>query len=204
MHIILASASPRRKELIHQIGWTADIEKSDFDEVSTAEEAEKKKSASPLLTPFEGPDLVCAENALGKAEDVRAKTKSPLPILGADTIVTLDGKILGKPKDEKDAFAMLRFLSGQTHEVKTGVALLKRNQKLLHVITTSVHFRELADEEISAYISSGEPMDKAGAYGIQGLGTLLVTGITGSYDNVVGLPLMTVYEMMKEILNVRE
>lgn len=198
MHIILASASPRRKELIHQIGWTADIEKSSFPEVSTIEEAEKRRN-TPLLADFQGPDLVCAENALGKAENIQKRTGSPLPILGADTIVTLDGKILGKPKDEKDAFSMLRFLSGKTHKVKTAAALLQGKKKLLRVVTTSVHFRDLTDQEISAYIATGEPMDKAGAYGIQGQGTLLVTGITGSYDNVVGLPLTTVYEMMKEI-----
>ena len=199
MHIILASASPRRRELVHQIGWTADIEKSNFHEVSTVEEALARKGADPLLAPFEGPDLVCAENALGKASDVAGRTGAGLPVLGADTIVTAEGKILGKPKDESDAFAMLRFLSGRTHLVKTGVALIRGERKLLRVVTTSLHFRNLTDEEIRNYISTGEPMDKAGAYGIQGIGTLLVTGISGSYDNVVGLPMETVYEMMKEI-----
>ena len=112
-------------------------------------------------------------------------------------MVTLDGKILGKPEDEEAAWKMLHFLSGKMHQVKTGVALLKGCRKLLQVVTTSVTFRKLSDDEIGKYIATGEPMDKAGSYGIQGKGTLLVESITGSYDNVVGLPLVTVYEMMK-------
>ena len=197
--IILASASPRRRELIYQIGWTADIEKSCFHEVSDAAEAEDKRKRYPasLLDSFSGVDLVCAVNALGKAEDVLKETGTGMPVLGADTVVTLNGKILGKPEDEEAARQMLRFLSGNTHRVKTGVALLKGDRKLLQVVTTSVTFRKLTEDEIGKYIATGEPMDKAGSYGIQGKGTLLVESITGSYDNVVGLPLVTVYEMMK-------
>ena len=197
--IILASASPRRRELIHQIGWTAEIKKSHFQEVSDAAEAgeRRKRDSIFLLNPFSGADLVCAVNALGKAEDVLKQTGNGIPVLGADTVVTLDGKILGKPEDEEAAWKMLHFLSGKTHQVKTGVALLKGRRKLLQVVTTIVTFRKLSDDEIGKYIATGEPMDKAGSYGIQGKGTLLVESITGSYDNVVGLPLVTVYEMMK-------
>ena len=151
------------------------------------------------MSSFAGPDLVCALNALGKAEGADRGGKESLPLLAADTIVTVGGKILGKPKDRGDAFRMLRFLSGRDHFVKTGTAILYRDRSLVTVTTTEVRFRSLTDREIEDYIATGEPMDKAGAYGIQGLGTLLVEGIQGSYDNVVGLPLTAVYEMMKTL-----
>ena len=201
MNILLASSSPRRKELLLQIHWEPRIVKSHFNEVKTLEEAEKRKSEinHPLLSSFAGPDLVCALNALGKAEGADRGEKEELPLLAADTIVTVDGKILGKPKDRDDAFRMLRFLSGRDHFVKTGTALFYRGRSLVTVTTTEVRFRSLTDREIEDYIATGEPMDKAGAYGIQGLGTLLVEGIQGSYDNVVGLPLTAVYEMMKTL-----
>lgn len=199
--IILASASPRRRELIHQIGWTANIKKSHFQEVSDAAEAEERRKENPvsLLAPFSGAGLVCAVNALGKAEDVLKHTETDLPVLGADTVVTLEGEILGKPANEEEASKMLHFLSGKTHQVKTGVALLAGGRKLLQVVTTEVKFRNLSEEEIHKYVATGEPMDKAGSYGIQGIGTLLVESISGSYDNVVGLPLVTVYEMMQTL-----
>lgn len=201
MNILLASSSPRRKELLLQIHWEPRIVKSRFNEVKTPEEAEKRKSEinHPLPAFFAGPDLVCALNALGKAEGADRREKEELPLLAADTIVTVDGKILGKPKDRGDAFRMLRFLSGRDHFVKTGTALFYRGRSLVTVTTTEVRFRSLTDREIEDYIATGEPMDKAGAYGIQGLGTLLVEGIRGSYDNVVGLPLTAVYEMMKTL-----
>ena len=201
MNILLASSSPCRKELLLQIHWEPRIVKSHFNEVKTPEEAEKQKSEinHPLLSSFAGPDLVCALNALGKAEGADRGGKESLPLLAADTIVTVGGKILGKPKDRDDAFRMLRFLSGRDHFVKTGTAILYRDRSLVTVTTTEVRFRSLTDREIEDYIATGEPMDKAGAYGIQGLGTLLVEGIQGSYDNVVGLPLTAVYEMMKTL-----
>ena len=199
--ILLASSSPRRKDLIRQIHWEAVIQKSRFAEVPTPEEAARRRfspEASRLLAAFTGPDLVCVVNALGKGADVKKRSESSLPVVGADTIVTLDGRILGKPENREEAAEMLRFLSGRRHMVKTGVALLYGEQVLVRVETTEVSFRSLQEKEIQAYVSSGEPMDKAGAYGIQGLGTLLVQSIHGSYDNVVGLPLVLLYEMMKE------
>mgnify|MGYP005837224383 CR=1 FL=1 len=201
MTILLASSSPRRKELLLQIHWEPRIVKSCFNEVKTPEEAEIRKSEinHPLLSPFSGPDLVCALNALGKAEGAVSEGRDSLPLLAADTIVTAGGTILGKPKDRDEAFRMLHFLSGRDHFVKTGTALLYRGRSLVTVTTTKVRFRSLTNREIEDYIATGEPMDKAGAYGIQGLGTLLVDSISGSYDNVVGLPLTVVYEMMKRL-----
>ena len=199
--ILLASSSPRRRDLLLQVHWEPIIVKSRFHEVKTPEEAEIRKSEMnhPLLTSFAGPDLVCALNALGKAEGADIGGQTDLPLLAADTIVTADGKILGKPKDRDEASRMLHFLSGRSHEVKTGTALFFKGRALVTVTTTSVRFRRLSDREIEDYIATGEPMDKAGAYGIQGLGTLLVESIHGSYDNVVGLPLTEVYEMLKEL-----
>lgn len=117
--------------------------------------------------------------------------------MAADTVVTLDGDILGKPRDANDARAMLCLLSGREHEVKTGLAVFHAGRVQLHVETTRVHFRKLTETEIDRYVETGEPMDKAGAYGIQGRGAILVSHIEGSYDNVVGLPLTALYEMMK-------
>ena len=111
--------------------------------------------------------------------------------------MTLDGDILGKPRDTNDARAMLRLLSGREHAVKTGLAVFHKDRVHLHVETTRVYFRKLSDLEIDRYVETGEPMDKAGAYGIQGRGAILVSKIEGSYDNVVGLPLTALYEMMK-------
>lgn len=123
-----------------------------------------------------------------------------IPVVGADTIVVLEDRVLGKPGNREEAFSMLRSLSGKTHVVKTGMAILYRGKISLSVTATQVRFRHLKEEEIRKYIETGEPMDKAGAYGIQGLGTLLVDSISGSYDNVVGLPLTVLYEKMGEIV----
>ena len=113
-------------------------------------------------------------------------------VLGADTVVCFDGKILGKPKDKEDAAAMLKMLSGQTHEVRTGIALLGKGLEFVSSEAAMVTFFHLTDEEIARYIESGEPMDKAGAYGIQGKGAVLVRSVLGDYFNVVGLPIATV------------
>lgn len=123
-----------------------------------------------------------------------------IPVVGADTIVVLEDRVLGKPGNREEAFSMLRSLSGKTHVVKTGMAILYRGKINLSVTATQVRFRRLKEEEIRKYIETGEPMDKAGAYGIQGLGTLLVDSISGSYDNVVGLPLTVLYEKMGEVV----
>ena len=152
------------------------------------------------LPPFSSGDLVCAVNAFGKAEDAASRRGDMIPVVGADTIVVLEDRVLGKPGNREEAFSMLRSLSGKTHVVKTGMAILYRGKISLSVTATQVRFRHLKEEEIRKYIETGEPMDKAGAYGIQGLGTLLVDSISGSYDNVVGLPLTVLYEKMGEIV----
>jgi septum formation protein len=181
-HLILASSSPRRKELLANIQLKFEVSSSDVDE-----------SFSPELSP----DEVVMTLAEKKAKAVALNYPHSF-VLGADTIVVLDGKILGKPNDEREAFDMLRQLSGRTHEVYTGVAIVSPSGFTRFYERTAVTFWELTETEINMYVSSGEPLDKAGAYGIQQLGSLLVKEIQGDYFSVVGLPLArTVRELRK-------
>ena len=174
MQVILASASPRRLALLQQIGIEAKVCPADFDEVSgSAVQAE---------------DVVLA-NAIGKCKAVVKIKGDSLPVIAADTVVVAEGVILGKPKNEEDAVEMLKQLSGKTHKVMTGIAVSYAGEMLAEVCETEVVFRELTDEEIKKYVATGEPLDKAGAYGIQGMGAVLVEKINGCYNNVVGLPL---------------
>ena len=172
--IILASNSPRRKELLEQIGIT------DF-KVSAPNVDESVESG---LSPAE----IVEELSLRKARAAAKKAGPSDLIIAADTVVALDGAVLGKPRSEADAFAMLSSLSGREHHVYTGVTVLQGDKAVTEHEETAVTFRELPPEEIRGYIATGEPMDKAGAYGIQGVGALLVSGIRGDYCNVVGLP----------------
>ena len=220
MKIILASGSPRRYDLLKQIDWNVEVRSLPFAEVETVNEATEQltqlrknflSAASSqqdvtfcendlvLLSPYRDADLVCAYNALGKGKAAAAVTGTGTPVIAADTIVVLGNKILGKPTDPDNAKDMLRQLSGNVHEVKTATAVLYEAKTMLQVITTSVHFRTLTEKEIEWYVSTGEPLDKAGAYGIQGKGAALVERIEGSYDNVVGLPLTSVYEMLTKL-----
>ena len=176
MSLILASGSPRRKELLGLI--TPEFTVC----VSGAEER-----VEPGLTPAE---TVLALSRL-KGADV-AKTHPSDTVIAADTVVALNGAILGKPTDAADAFRMLRFLSGKTHEVYTGVFIASGGREVSFYEKTDVTFYELTDDEINAYLATGEPFDKAGAYGIQGRGALLVKGIRGDYFNVVGFPVARV------------
>jgi septum formation protein len=181
-HLILASSSPRRKELLENLRLSFEVSSSDVDE-----------SFSNELSPSE----VVMELADKKATAVAAHYPNAF-VLGADTIVVLDGEILGKPVDEKEAISMLQKLSGKTHEVFTGVAILSPNEKIRFYERTTVTFWELTETEINMYVSSGEPLDKAGAYGIQQLGSFLVKEIKGDYFSVVGLPVArTVRELRK-------
>lgn len=174
MQVILASASPRRLALLQQIGIEAKVCPADFDEVSgSAVQAE---------------DVVLA-NAIGKCKAVVKIKGDSLPVIAADTVVVAEGVILGKPQNEEDAVGMLKQLSGKTHKVMTGIAVSCSGEMLAEVCETEVVFRELTDEEIKKYVATGEPLDKAGAYGIQGMGAVLVEKINGCYNNVVGLPL---------------
>lgn len=186
--IVLASASPRRRELLEQIGIKFDIV------VSNEPEDEIDKNLSP--------ENYTSELALMKACNVAkkltgTKRRNSL-IIAADTVVYSDGIILGKPKDKEDAFRILKGLSGKTHEVYTGVCVMRLSDgyAVSESVKTSVVFKDLPDSMIKKYIETGEPMDKAGAYGIQGKGAVLVKEINGDYFNVVGLPVSTLYDML--------
>ena len=174
MQVILASASPRRLALLQQIGISAEVCPADFDEVNGAA--------------VQAEDIVLA-NAVGKCKAVVKIKGDDLPVIAADTVVVAEGVILGKPQDAEDAVKMLKQLSGKTHKVMTGIAVAYAGEMLAEVCETKVVFRELSDEEILQYVATGEPLDKAGAYGIQGKGAILVEKIDGCYNNVVGLPL---------------
>ena len=144
------------------------------------------------------PERLAAENARRKAEDVAAKEGGNAPVLGADTVVAVDETILGKPKDETDAVRMLRLLSGRQHFVYTGIALVYRGEVYGDVVRTEVWVDELSEKEIEAYIATGEPMDKAGAYAVQGIAAKFIPRIDGSFSNVVGLPLHAVKELARK------
>lgn len=176
--LILASASPRRKQILQSAGFRFAV----FP-------AETEKHPENAATPE---DYV-AQSALFKAAEVAEKVGGESLVLGADTVVVSRGVMIGKPQDETDAFSILKGLSGRTHEVYTGFALVKGKKTFVGAEKTKVTLRVLKDEEIHAYIRTGEPMDKAGAYGIQGRGSLLITGIEGDYYNVMGLPVCRVY-----------
>lgn len=181
MSIILASQSPRRKELLTQMGLTFDILP-----------AQGEEDADTSLPPAE----YVKQLALQKAAEVAAKCNPEDLVIGADTIVVLDGKILGKPKNAAHAFKMLSNLSTRRHTVYTGLALIQGEKQMLGVEATQVRFCNLTEQEILSYISTGEPMDKAGAYGIQGRGALLVDSIQGDFYNVVGLPICRLGRML--------
>ncbi|MCR4615457.1 MAG: Maf family protein [Clostridiales bacterium] len=172
LKIILASASPRRRELLSVAGVDFEVHTSDVEE-------QVPEGASPEETV----KLLAGQKASAVAERF-----GDCCVIGADTVVVCDGKILGKPRDRAQAYDMLRMLSGKTHCVFTGVCIICRGKTVSFAEKTEVTFYDLTDDEINAYIATGEPMDKAGAYGIQGRGCVLIKGILGDYFNVVGLP----------------
>ena len=182
--IILASASPRRRELLTQIGLDFDIVVSETEEKITSTE----------------PAKVVEELSAQKAEAVWEKlaTITDIIVLGADTVVACDGKILGKPADTEAAVAMLTMLQGRGHEVYTGVTILYEQNGERKTLTfhekTTVHFYPMTDVQIREYVATGDPMDKAGSYGIQGFCARYIRGIEGDYNNVVGLPVGRVYQ----------
>jgi septum formation protein len=180
--LILASASPRRKDLLSQLGIDFHIVPATIDE-----------------TPFslEAPIDFVRRMAVTKAEQV-ATDHPQACVIGADTVVTLDHHIFGKPRDYQDALAMLTSLQGQTHAVITGYAIVAKqhDMSIVEAVTTAVTFGTFNDAILRAYVQTGEPMDKAGAYGIQGIGGFLVHEICGSYSNVVGLPLHAVVQTL--------
>jgi septum formation protein len=180
--LILASASPRRKYLLEQAGLHFSVIASTVDETGTAAEA---------------PEALVRRLAEAKADDI-ARGHPEAWVIGADTVVVIDGRILGKPSGTVEARHMLQQLSGQCHRVHTGVAIvcLGRSRRISTTVTTEVEFKTLSTAEIDWYLQTGEPFDKAGAYAIQGIGTFLVRRINGSYTNVVGLPVCEVIEAL--------
>jgi septum formation protein len=191
--LVLASASPRRQELLRHAGIPFTVFPANIPEIPLAGESPR----------------ACAERLAREKAEAIFRQHPGQPVLGADTIVVVDGEILGKPRDAADASRMLRLLSGRTHEVTTGVCLVglslrTGNQKLetgfedTRSETTQVTMTRLTNEDISAYIATGEPMDKAGAYAIQGIASRWIPRIEGDYFNVVGLPVALVHKMLQE------
>lgn len=183
MSIVLASKSPRRKELLGLLDLDFQIITADIDE-----------TMNPSLTVADE----VARLSYEKAAAVKPKVSPDTIIISADTIVELGGKVMGKPKDKTDAFNMLKNLSGNTHNVLSGVTVMQGDRHISKTVVTAVTFRDISNEEINAYIETLEPMDKAGAYGIQGRGSKFVQKINGDYFNVVGLPVCELSLMLKE------
>jgi septum formation protein len=183
MRLILASSSPRRRELLAQVGLVFDVMPAHIDETRHASET---------------PTAYVQRLALQKAQAIHAAHPGTI-VLGADTTVEIDGHALEKPLDRSDAERMLRALSGRTHHVHTGIALLSPHGERAHLETTSVTFSPVDDTELQRYLDSGEPYDKAGAYGIQGYAARWIPRIDGDYFNVMGLPLAATVRLLKEL-----
>ena len=188
LKFILASASDRRKELLSRIISDFEVKISDFDEGTVEVSKDIEKYVKTL--------------AEGKAKSVALNCTNDSIIIGADTIVVIDDNILGKPKDKDDAFRMLKLLSNNVHRVYSGVTVINNEKQVMksECLYTEVYFSELSDEEIWRYIDTGECLDKAGAYGIQGYGGVFVEKINGCYYNVVGMPLNLLNKMIKNVL----
>ena len=182
MKLILASKSPRRQELLGLFRQPFTVRVADIDE-----------TMDPAKAPFDEVARLSREKALAvprEQEDV---------VIAADTIVVCQGKTLGKPHSEEDAKAMLRLLSGRDHQVMTGLTVLRGADLLSLTEVTDIHFRELSDKEIAAYVATGEPMDKAGSYGIQGGAALFAEKMVGDYYNVMGLPVCRLWQLLRQL-----
>ena len=184
MSVILASQSPRRRELLGQMGFT------DF--------IIRPAQGEEIIDPNLSPDKLVEDLSRRKCAEVAALSAPDDLVIAADTVVAIDGTVLGKPRSEQEAYAMLSRLSGRHHTVYTGVTVSRGGKSLTAHEATRVHFRPLTPAEIEAYVSTGEPMDKAGSYGIQGYGAMLVEGISGDYFNVVGLPVCLLGRMLAQ------
>lgn len=224
MKVILASASPRRQELLQQVGWELEVRVAPFTEAKTTTElASLLQAGEPSWLaechhgkPLQSAEALVAYNACGKAAAVQKQLAqlaaaagipaeavaagTTVPIVAADTVVVRQERIMGKPADAQDAVRMLTDLADGWHQVLTGVAVLYRQRQTVQVVSTAVHFRKLSAAEITAYVVTGEPLDKAGAYGIQGRAALFCDRIEGSYDNVVGLPLAALDVQVRQIM----
>lgn len=207
--LILASASPRRKELLEQAGAVFEIIPAKGEELITKEEPREVVMELALQKAKEVAALVPEQESAASPEKVKVQTSNlsadgeEMFILGADTVVACDGRILGKPVDEADAVRMLSVLSGNTHSVYTGVAVVWKkdgNEQIFQFYEeTKVTMYPMSQAEIEAYVKTGEPMDKAGAYGIQGKCAIYIEKIMGDYNNVVGLPIARIYQEMKRL-----
>lgn len=184
MKLILASASPRRRDILDAAKISYVVRPSSADETYPDD-----------MAAVDVPELL----ARRKAEAVAREAEADAVVIGADTVVLLDGKLLGKPRDEAEAKAMLRSLSGRAHQVVSGIAVVAGSTCLTDTVITNVEMRVLSDEEIDAYVHRDHPLDKAGAYGIQEAAGLFVTGIQGDYYNVVGLPLCRLGELLAKV-----
>lgn len=185
--VVLASASPRRKELLSQIGMEFRICLSEKDEVSTGSH----------------PSEIVKDLSFIKAEDVFSKGNQDAIVIGADTIVAYEGKVLGKPKDKEQAYEMIKMLQGKVHQVYTGVSILWKQDDVVKTNSfyeaTDVEVYAMSEEEIQDYVSTSEPYDKAGGYGIQGYFARYVKQIRGDYNNVVGLPVGKLYQVLNSL-----
>lgn len=188
MNIILASGSPRRREILANTNAKFDVLTSDVDE---------------KIFKFEEPTQLVLRLAFEKCMDIAINNPESL-VIGADTIVVLDNEILGKPKNEDEAFDMLSKLSNREHQVITGMSIvnIENNKKIVDYTISNVKFKNLTDQDIRDYISTGECLDKAGSYGIQGYGALLVKEIQGDYFNIVGLPISKLSDILKADFNI--
>jgi septum formation protein len=200
MRLILASASPRRADLLRAAGFEFETRAADVDERMAANESPadyvqrlaREKSAAVRTR------LASQFSRSRPGPDDGPEAGGNLLVLGADTAVVIDGEVLGKPRDDREARTMLRRLSGRRHEVLTGISVRAGSRDLTRVETTAVYFAALGDDEIAWYVRSGEGRDKAGAYGIQGLASRFIPRIEGSYSNVVGLPVTVVCELIRD------
>ena len=193
--IYLASRSPRRRELLHQIGV-------EFDTLTFRAPPRDDADVSEDILPGEDAETSVQRVACAKAEGglrrLSWRSLRPQPVLSADTTLDLDGEIIGKPDDEEHAIAILKQLSGRSHRVLTAVAVADPNRLEHRLSISTVHFRPLDDEDIRRYIASGEPFDKAGAYGIQGRAASFIREIAGSYTGIMGLPLFETAELLRK------
>lgn len=190
IHLILASTSPRRQELIQLLNLPYTLVRADCDET---------------IAPCTPEETVC-QLSLRKAEAALAACtlNEEAVLIGADTVVAIEGQILGKPKDDEDAYNMLAGMSGKTHSVFTGVTLITRKKTCTFYEETKVTVAPLTDTEIRQYLTTGEHQDKAGAYGIQGAFGLFITGIQGDYNNVVGFPVARIYQELQKLGNISQ
>ncbi|NSL53625.1 Maf family protein [Uliginosibacterium aquaticum] len=193
--IYLASRSPRRRELLHQIGV-------EFDTLTFRAPPRDDADVSEAVLPGEDAETYVQRVACAKADGALRRlgwrSLRPQPVLSADTTLDLDGEIIGKPDDETHAVAILRQLSGRSHRVLTAVAVADASRMEHSLSVSTVHFRPLDDEDIRRYIASGEPFDKAGAYGIQGRAASFIREISGSYTGIMGLPLFETSELLRK------